>query len=678
MIGAIASTLGRAGGGSSADSTGDSDSRPVCVVEAGTGTGKTLAYLLASLPIAEAQGKTLVVSTGTVSLQSQLVDKDIPELIAATGWNYRFALAKGRGRYLCPLRLEQCSDAVSVRNAGLFQFEDELPFHLDVSSSALIDSMEQALAAGDWDGDRDTWPQAVPESQWRALTVDRRQCGGHRCRKFSQCCFFRAREDMAAADCIIANHDLVLADLALGGGAILPSPEDCIFIFDEAHRLADTTLRHFAGNFRLLSGIRWLEQVQGSLGQLLKQMDGETGLRNRAASVGETVELALTRLRQATPVLRQELDNGLAAGSDLYRYAGGDIGASGRQLCSGLQGAYASLATALAALGDCLEEALENPHHSLPRAELENLFQGLGHWSGRVDAAVSVWQLMATADPVGDPPCARWLSTEAASSDEIVISVSPIAAASLLQQNLWVRCHGAVATSATLRALGSFDRFLANTGISGRARCLAVPGAFDFNQCGTLAVPDIGADGGDQVAHTRALGESLEGLIDRSQGTLVLFASRRQMEDVYARVPDCLRQSILLQGELSHSEIVRRHRQRIDRGEGGVIFGLASFAEGMDLPGAYCSHVIIAKLPFAVPDDPLQSAQAEWLETQGHNAFRAMTLPDTSLRLIQACGRLLRTEQDRGRVTILDRRLLTKYYGRLLLDALPPFRREFS
>ena len=139
-----------------------------------------------------------------------------------------------------------------------------------------------------------------------------------------------------------------------------------------------------------------------------------------------------------------------------------------------------------------------------------------------------------------------------------------------------------------------------------------------------------------------------------------------------------LRDRLLVQGAFIHGEIIRRHREAVDAGRGSVIFGLASFAEGLDLPGDYCRHVVIAKLPFAVPDNPLQSAQAEWLESRGLNAFKAMTLPDTSLRLIQACGRLLRTENDRGRVTILDRRLVTKFYGRQLLDSLPPFRREIG
>src|SRR5690606_18063469 len=242
MIGTIAATLGKVEVDGEGERQGDA---PICVVEAGTGTGKTLAYLLATLPIARALGKTVVVATGTVSLQSQLVDKDIPELLAATGWHYRFALAKGRGRYLCNIKLEQCLDAAGARDAGMFLFEDEIGFNPDRHTLALIKDLGAALDAGDWDGDRDSWPDAIPDASWRALTVDRRQCAGHRCRKINQCSFFQARATLEDADCIIANHDLVMADLALGGGVILPAPGDTIYVFDEAHRLADITLRHF-------------------------------------------------------------------------------------------------------------------------------------------------------------------------------------------------------------------------------------------------------------------------------------------------------------------------------------------------------------------------------------------------------------------------------------------------
>ncbi len=150
------------------------------------------------------------------------------------------------------------------------------------------------------------------------------------------------------------------------------------------------------------------------------------------------------------------------------------------------------------------------------------------------------------------------------------------------------------------------------------------------------------------------------------------------MLEVYQGVRGALGELILMQGDYSKQEILRRHREAIDAGRGSIIFGLASFAEGVDLPGDYCRHVVIAKIPFAVPDSPLEAALAEWVEAQGRNAFMEISVPDAALRLLQASGRLLRTETDEGRVTLLDNRVLTRRYGRAILDSLPPFRRELG
>jgi ATP-dependent DNA helicase DinG len=150
------------------------------------------------------------------------------------------------------------------------------------------------------------------------------------------------------------------------------------------------------------------------------------------------------------------------------------------------------------------------------------------------------------------------------------------------------------------------------------------------------------------------------------------------MEQVFAALPLEWQQRILMQDTLSKQEILNRHRECIDAGKGSVIFGLASFSEGVDLPGDYCRHVVIAKIPFAVPDEPVEAALAEWIEARGGNPFMEISVPDAALKLVQASGRLLRTESDRGRITLLDRRIVSKQYGRAILDSLPPFRRDIN
>ena len=213
MIGAIANAL----------SDDDADKR-LAVIEAGTGTGKTVGYLMAALPIARSLKKTLVVATGTIALQEQLIHKDLPELMESCGWDFSCALVKGRGRYACNLRMEQIIDSVKSKDAGLFLFEDEQQFNPNVETEELYREMALALEEGTWDGERDSWETRIKDIEWRALTVDRRQCTGRRCRFVNQCPFFKARNDLDESEVIVANHDLVMADLALGG----PNPLNSI------------------------------------------------------------------------------------------------------------------------------------------------------------------------------------------------------------------------------------------------------------------------------------------------------------------------------------------------------------------------------------------------------------------------------------------------------------------
>jgi ATP-dependent DNA helicase DinG len=232
-----------------------------------------------------------------------------------------------------------------------------------------------------------------------------------------------------------------------------------------------------------------------------------------------------------------------------------------------------------------------------------------------------------------------------------------------------------VCTSATLTALGRFDRFFERAGLVGVAG-LRIASPFDFARVACLTVPPMRTDPGDFEGHTREVAELLPGLLERECSALVLFMSWRQMRAVLAVLESETLERLLVQGDRSKQALLATHRQRIGAGESSFLVGLASFAEGLDLPGDLCRHVVIVKLPFAVPDDPIDRALAEWAEAQGRNAFYEISVPDAALRLVQACGRLIRHENDSGRITVLDTRLVTRRYGRALLDSLPPYRRE--
>ena len=716
MIAAIANGLGEIEEDDAGDRTSDNG---ICVVEAGTGTGKTIAYLLSTLPIARKLGKQVVVATGTVALQEQLVNRDIPSLLKSAGWDYSVALAKGRGRYLCPLRLEQCLDAATAKDSGAFLFEDEITFNPTSHIIASYRAMDKELKQEDWPGDRDSWPESIEDVDWQPLTVDRRQCTGRRCRYIRECCFFKARDELEESECIVANHDLVMADLALGGGVILPAPENTIYIFDEGHRISATALNHFSGQCRLKSTINWLARIQKQIAGQLPLLVNIPDMANRLEKIADAASASEKLLSISYPLFEKFLDqndvdglngtnndretNNYSGASDDVRWCfpGGDPGDDVREMAEHISEHLSTLVSLLDTLSNQVGEAMDEPHYPLPRVDLEQLFQQVGVWQGRVEGTQRLWQSYSQSDSCSSndssssddsagyensrdgslkSPNARWLTLEqgVGGNMDIRLSASPTDAGGIFQANLWQRCFGAVITSATLRTLGSFSNYQQRCGLPEYAQCIAVAGAFDFANAGILSVPDIGVDPSDARGHTDALIKKIPELIDWDEGSLVLFSSRKQMDLVCEQLPVKYLDRVLEQGQWGNQEIVRRHKEAIDEGDGSVIFGLASFAEGMDFPGDYCRHVIIAKIPFAVPDDPVYSTLSKWLEQQGSNPFMDLMLPDASLRLHQACGRLIRTETDTGRVTILDRRIITKRYGKQLLADLPPFGRDFS
>ena len=230
-------------------------------------------------------------------------------------------------------------------------------------------------------------------------------------------------------------------------------------------------------------------------------------------------------------------------------------------------------------------------------------------------------------------------------------------------------------TSATLTALGSFETLFTQLGLPVDTPALRLASPFDYTSKARLEVPVMSSDPGKADEHTDEVAEWLGRELRQLKAVLVLFTSWRQMNRVIELLDDELLERVIPQGDLSKQVMLQTHRERIDAGKSSILFGLASFAEGVDLPGDYLKDVIICKLPFSVPDDPVDATLAEWVEERGGNAFQDISVPAASVKLTQAVGRLLRTESDSGRVVLLDRRVVTRRYGQALLDALPPFQR---
>ncbi len=677
MIAEIAKTLG----GIHLDDENERDNDGhICVVEAGTGTGKTVAYLLATLPIAKALGKKVIVSTATVALQEQIVNKDIPEVLRHSGLNFKVSLAKGRGRYLCLSKLDRIlSDVDMAGNPTQALYEDELP-QVGEQSVKIYQSMVDAMAANQWDGDRDNWKDCIADDDWRQVTTDHRQCTGRRCANVSACSFLKARDNLGNVDCIVTNHDLVLADLALGGGAILPKPEDAIYIFDEGHHLPDKALNHFAHHSRLMATSKWLETSQKPLANLLAQVNGAGNVDRFGEQLPAAMLDAKQELDKVIPMFQQ-----LADGIDLtdhtprHRFENGVIPPSMQMPCVDIQRSFDRLAELLSKMANEINESMEDAHCPVPKVDLEAAFPIIGTWQSRAEANKELWASYALADDEKSVPKARWFTlVEQNGNLDFEVCSSPILAARTLEYGLWQKCCGAVVTSATLTALGRFDRYQMRAGTPPNSQYHVVPSPFNFTEAGVLSVPAQATDASNANEHTLSIVDTLPELLDMNEGSLILFSSRRQMLDVFDAMPNDWQDIILVQGDRSKQALIDEHKKRIDDGEGSIIFGLASFAEGVDLPGDYCRHVVIAKIPFAVPDDPVEASLSEWIEARGGNPFMEITVPDAATKLVQACGRLLRTESDTGTVSLLDRRIVTRRYGTAILNSLPPFSRDIA
>ncbi len=655
---------------------------PVCVVEAGTGTGKTLAYVLAVMPLARHLNCKVVLATATIALQEQVIVKDLPDILAGSGLDFSYAMAKGRGRYLCLSRL----DSVLQDNASFDAISDlygeQLPT-TGLDDRPLFQSMLDAIASGQWQGDRDEWEDPISDASWHQVTVDNNQCMGGRCSYFKQCCFFRARERLDKVDCIVTNHDLVLADLALGGGVILPDPGETIFIFDEAHHLPIKSNNHFAAFTRIKGSIQWLQQADRAISQLAGESlltEGFTGTLDLDA-IREVVADSADRLREVLLLLErltETLDSLEAYGnSRQHTFALGIVPEVLRESAEVLEMHYGQLYNHFHELREALKQLMEEGSDLQIRLLAEQWYPLAGGLAARSEGGLKLWSSFARSDPQTVAPSARWLTlTEYNGDFDISLGSSPVLAADNLAGRLWSQCSGAVLTSATLSALGNFEVLKMRAGLPEQARYLSIPSPFNFTANAVLSIPRMHCEPSDAQRHTSLIVASLPQLLKDDQAALLLFSSRRQMQDVLQELEPEWRERVLCQDDYQKSQLLQLHRDRIDSGQRSVICGLASFAEGIDLPGAYCTHVLIAKIPFSVPNDPIEATLSQWIESRGENSFTTLAVPEAAFRLVQACGRLLRNETDTGRVTLFDERLVTRSYGKAILASLPPYRRE--
>ena len=679
------------------DDEGAVPTRAIAVIQAGTGVGKSLAYCAPAIAVALARGTRVLISTATVALQEQLVNKDLPALAAQMPQPFKFALAKGRGRYVCKLKLERLAGTGEAYGEDDDLFPEEAaaarPRHETEARMQFYASMAQALAQGGWDGDRDTLDVPPEPEVWSPVAAETHSCTGKHCPLFGSCTYFDKRKELVGAQVIVANHDLLLSSL---GARVLPELDNSLLVLDEAHHLPATALDQFACSMDLLR-LTWIDRLASHglrIGQLVEVSEVadiprhaaqlRQGLQDLARLVMDVYGEAL---RNPPPAWGQARTRAPDARNPVR------VRVPGGALPEALTAPLANRAHHAAGFLECLRaisKALKAEMRDKPdeARRLSTLYAQIGMLAPRLEAVYDTTQLLLQDTPLPEEgaeatdaprtiPNAKWFTLE---MDGELIALkahaSPILPGATLRRHLWSAVRGAVLTSATLTSCGSFDFFLRESGLHGdeAASTLEVHSPFDYAAQGTLVAAETRADPKDAAHFTAEMVDALMldlALVD--YGALVLFTSREQLRQAVDALPTDMRALVLVQTALPRTQLLARHRERVAQGQPSIIFGMQSFGEGLDLPGRLCESVFITKLPFAPPDDPVGETRAEWLRAVGRDPFSELVVPATAMRLAQWAGRAIRTEEDQAHVYCYDRRLTRTHYGQRLLKGLPPF-----
>ena len=577
------------------------------ICEAGTGTGKTFAYLIPAL----LSGRKVLVSTGTRNLQDQLFSRDLPIVRETLDLPVRIALLKGRTNYLCRYRM-----AVALQ-------EDR---------GATADFRQQLLAVRDWASVTrrgDIAELNLPEdaSVWPAVTSTSENCLGQECPEWNRCHLLEARRQAQEADLVVINHHLLCADLSLkdeGFGEVLPGA-DCIVV-DEAHQLSEV-----AGGFfgTVVSGRQLVDLTR----------DMETEYHREAGDMPELLD-------RAADLRRAVLDLRLSLGEGPRRSPWREISANDEA-------------------ATCLAEV---------RARLSDLRSGLDAAEGRgkgldsclarsIDLSQSLDLLADNAEPEG----IRWFETL---GKGFRLHLTPLQVADIFHDLMERHPAAWVFTSATLAVGDSFEHFSSQLGIVGaRTACWDSP--FDYPRQALWFVPR-GMPEPASPGYVQAVAELAFGVLSHSRGrAFLLFTSHRALREAADLLAPRLDYPLLVQGTAPRAELLERFRQLGN----AVLLGTASFWEGVDVRGEALSCVIIDKLPFASPSDPVLSARIDALRQSGGNPFRDFQLPQAVITLKQGAGRLIRDAKDRGVLVVCDPRLLSRSYGHAFLNSLPPMAR---
>jgi len=649
------------------------DGHNICLVEAPTGTGKSLAYLLSGIANAKHLNKKFIISTATKTLQSQLIEKDIPLFAKYSGIEFDACVAKGRGNYLCPYQLELSAAA----NTGDL---------LDNTTSDTLAEVKKLFASGSWDGDLDVAPIVIENKIRPLITTDKERCVGMSC-SYNQkdncnCPFYNSRSRIKAADVIITNHSLLLADLALGAGSVLGvKPSDYLLCVDEGHTFAAVAINSFTGSFELKNSATICNSLANFIYNPQTRSYAHTNTSLCDELSGMVIQLQ-DSLDDLTLILEQNGQVFVDERIILNEYLNPAIG---REFQDRFINITLQSSNVYAALSNIIDEIKQQIKEN-PDALVEHSLNRLGFYLSTIEKIMQTSQYVINQDDSRYNANAKWIELQLRKGvTEFIINAGLTHVGNILFNRLWSQVYSAVITSATLAIGTNFKYNLHKLGLSlyEKVATYKLETSFIYQQQSQIVVPRFkyAPDFASRNDFDVELIEYLNKTIDyaESYGTLVLFFNRKQLLEVYDKLNKPIQKRILLQTDfMSNQRLINQHKQNIDKGIPSIIFGLNSFAEGVDLPSLYCMHVIITKLPFETHKDPQNMVQEYWVNFEKSNYFMDVALPETSIRLIQATGRLIRDEGDYGQVTICDNRIIFKNYGTSLLNALPLFNRKYN
>lgn len=604
--------------------------------EAGTGIGKSLAYLIPSLLWSAKTGEKIVISTYTISLQEQLFEKDLPFLLEILGLDLRVVLAKGMGNYLCLRKVEEAS-----KQNGFF----------DQTLDAIIDWSKRTL-----EGTKTSLPFFVSNDSWNKVYAESDACSYAKCPHYRQCFFFKARSKSQTADIIIVNHHLLMAHLlADEERSILPSFDR--LIIDEAHHLeqvARNSTRQTIDRVNLFK----------ILGKIHSDAHPETSRLFTLRDQMEEKSLK-TRLDLDLPAQKRELLTKIHAAFDAldvffpathfsYKWRITEKMMQNEKWQKELHSIFARLQESLRNFAASLE-SIENEIEKEIKSKVENALLDIAQVAGKLKVSADLIDSFFKGNDV------QWAER---TPEGIHLTHSQLDISPFLEEKIFSHFKSTILCSATLSIDGSFSHAKNNLGIKKEVIEAIYPSPFDFqNRTRLLGIKDISAPSSPYFINEAC--EVIREAIEISQGgAFILFTSYEMLEKCAEKLSDL---SVLKQGDLSRHRLLEEFRKN----QNGILLGTDSFWEGVDVAGKALRLVIIVKLPFPVPTEPLLEARSELLRADGRDPFTEDSLPQAVMKFKQGFGRLMRRKEDRGCVLCLDQRLFNRSYGKIFVRSLP-------